>query len=407
MSDLARQALQKLFKRGERAALKDEPRAVTLPFTQASFPGYFKLASHRDKEATHAVLREAQRAGAISIYWDRLAGEEGQITRITLIDAKTLAKHLGVTQQAEWIERARQALQPWAHLPRVGEILACWEQLRTARGRKVEDYLELVDALKVLDHCSQERDTSVRILSAALFNSSKRLEQLEPWFDMLTDRELKGPRRPGEEVFAALGLVKHPPAVHVAGKAQLTLLDGRRLEVPAPFIALAPRSIERIDLDPAIHTILSVENLTIFHEIAEGRAGDLSGYLLLYTAGMPAPSFLRFYRQLLRTCGPRRLAHWGDIDPSGFRIAACLARAARELSHTLTLWQMRADEPPADRAWRELSATERTEIERLCELHGWMQEGAAVARVGLGFEQEALPLLLPPEVAPAPIRGEA
>jgi hypothetical protein len=393
---LARQALQKLLERGERAALKEESRAVTLPFTQASFPRYFKLASHRDKEAMHAALREAQRAGAISIDWDRLAGEEGQITRITLIDAQVLAKHLGVTSHAEWMARARKLLQPWAHLPRVGEILTAWEQLRTARGRGVEDSLELVDALKVLDHCSQERDTSVRILSAALFNSSKRLEQLEPWLDMLTDRELKGPRRPGEEVFAALGLVKHPPAVHVAGKAQLVLSDGRGLEVPAPFIALAPRSIAQINLDTHIHTILSVENLTIFHEIAEGRAGDLSGYLLLYTAGMPAPSFLRFYRQLLSTCGPRRLIHWGDIDPSGFRIAACLARAAYELNQTVTLWQMRADTAPLDRAWRELSTTERTEIQRLCELHGWAEEGAAAARVGLGFEQEALPVRLPP-----------
>lgn len=394
MSELANKALRKLFERGERASLKEASRAITLSFTQVSFPLYL-AASFSEKQESHGALRNAQRCGSIEIDWDPRAGENGQIVRIVLKDLSRLAEHLRIKTHAQLMSEARELLSPWAARARVQEILNTWSELRPVRGRHVEEASDLADALRVLDHCSETRDTSVRLLSAALFNSSKRLEQLEPWLDLLTSEQLQGPRRPAEEVFAGLGLVKHPPAVHLAGAAKLRLINDFRLDVPVPFIALAPRSVLEIEIDTSVHTVLSVENLTIFHEIAEGRAGSLTGYLLLYTAGMPAPSFIRLYAKLLASCGQRQIFHWGDIDPAGFRIAACLARVAERSGHNLKLWQMCANEYSRERAWRQLDEREQTEIRRLCELHGWTEEAQSVQMTSSSFEQESLPLILP------------
>jgi len=395
---LARQALERLLSRAERAANKPENRAITLPFTQASFPTYFTLPTHAAKQELHAALREAQRAGAIQIEWDLLAGEDGQIKRILLKDLKTLAQHLGIQTHESLLAHARMRLTDWNTLPRVQEILNVWASLRTVRGRSASETPDLVDALRVLDFCHDRsgEDIAVRTASAALFKNSKRLEQLEPWLDILTAESLQGPRLSAEELFANLGLVKHPPAVYLSGSAELELANGLRLQIPSPFVALAPKSIVRAALMPSVHTVLTVENLTVFHELAAGRAGHPEAHLILFTAGMPAPSFMIFYERLLQELGDRRLYHWGDIDPGGFRVAACLARAAARVGRRLSLWQMDSSRFQPDLAYRQLTHTDISEMRRICNNYGWIQEAAALEVSRHGFEQEALPALLPP-----------
>src|SRR5690606_27362208 len=168
-------------------------------------------------------------------------------------------------------------------------ILSSWGSLRTVRGRDASDVKELTDALRVLDFCRARagEDIAVRTVSAALFKNSKRLEELEQWLDVLTAEDLHGARRSAEEVFAGLELVKHPPAVYLRGRAELERADGLRLKVPVPFIALAPKSIMRVLPAQTVRSVLTVETLTVFHELAAGRAGPLESHLILFTAGMP------------------------------------------------------------------------------------------------------------------------
>jgi Uncharacterized protein conserved in bacteria C-term(DUF2220) len=371
---------------------------VQLSFTESSFKQYLSLTSRSAKDEVHAVLREAQRAGAIELDWDPLAGENGQIRKIKLCSVNALAHFLGVRTHASAMANAEELLAPWTDRPRVQEILTAWRALRGARGRDVESVRDFADALRVIDFCGarEGEDIAVRSASSALFKLSKRLEELDSVLDILTADSMSALRRTPEEVFAQLGLVKHPPAVYIAGNVRLALKDGMQVRVPAPFVGLAPHAIEQIELAPEVRTVLTVENLTVFHEFALGRAGALNHIVLVFTAGMPAPSFVAFYRILVRQASQRSLMHWGDIDPGGFRIAAVLARAAHaESRRRLTLWQMRADAFPADLSFRSLTESEVTEVQRICRAHGWTEEAAAAHRLALGFEQEALPVRLP------------
>ena len=395
---LAIEALKKLLARAERALNKGTARTITLPFTQASFEPYFALPTHAAKQELHASLREAQRAGAIQIEWDLLAGEDGQIKRILLKDLGTLARHLGIQTHDSVLADAQLRLTPWNALPRVQEIMARWKGWRTVRGQAASEVSSLVDALRVLDFCRARTgdDIAVRTASAALFKNSKRLEELEQWLDILTAEDLRALRRSAEEVFASLGLVKHPPAVYLTARANVELRDGVRLHLPSPFIALAPQSIVRVMPAQTVHAVLTVENLTVFHELAAGRAGAPEGHLIMFTAGMPAPSFMAFYERLLQELGDRDLYHWGDIDPGGFRVAACLARITTRMGRRLSLWQMDSSSFEPGLAYRELSRTDIREMRRICASYGWVQEAAALELSNLGFEQEALPAVLPP-----------
>lgn len=237
-----------------------------MPFTQASFAAYFEAPTHAAKEEVHAALRVAQRAGAILIEWDPRAGDEGQVERLVLKDVQRLADHLRIPSHASTMSRASAALEPWTTDARVAQILAQWAELRLIRGRPPIEVDDLVDALRVVDVCRsrQGEDLAVRTLSAGLFKDSKRLEALEPWLDLLTAPQLQDPRRSAEEVFAGLGLVKHPPAVYVAGNARVLLSDDAWLSVPAPFVALAPRAITGLELAPEIHTLLTEQTAAPF-----------------------------------------------------------------------------------------------------------------------------------------------
>lgn len=393
---VARSALEKLMRKAERAWAQQAEREHSLVFSEASFPEYFKLPLREDKSAVHAELRNAERSGAISIEWDRRAGEDGQITRMRLIDAAAIADHIGETPAWIHYERAEALLLPWLAIPNIQFVLERWRAGKPVRSMSPERASDFVDACKVIEACqaiSSSEDVPIRRLSANLFCDSKRIESIGSALDVLTTESMDLPWRDFEDVFSGLGLVKHPQPILIAGTGTLELDGGTRLSVPKPYIGLAPQSIRRITFAGGARKLLTVENLTTFHEIALGKAGQLSG-LVVYTAGMPSPALLRVYRLIVQELshdnGDR--FHWGDIDLGGFRIAACLAR---QHPSTLNLWSMDPLGCPEAASRKMLSSDEIREIFRLSAQYGWDTEAEHIAADSRAIEQEAIRLTIP------------
>ncbi len=400
-TELARRALEKLLDRAESAwarAGQDSPpgavRVVSLRLSKESFPEYLRLARHADKSQCNACLMLAERAGAITIEWDVRAGEHTQVERIVLRDADGLARHLEWVPRWDAIARAERIFAPFANQYRVlAQVIDCWKKGAMARGTRISDTTSWTDAIKVVDVCSAKTgdDIPIRRLSASLFGDSKRIEGLWPALDVLVHGELAGPPREAEDVFAELGLVKFPPTLLIAG--DLTLVyDSRAVQAVRPYVGFAPSAITAVQIESA-ELILTVENLTTFHELAAQRP---PGAIVVYTGGMPSPSWKRVYRILLAALPVRcALYHWGDIDTGGFRIAAHLAKCCGEAGLTLNLHSMVSSEVAADPvAQRVLSKADQGEIQRICSRWKWEEEAAALG--SLAIEQEGLAITWPP-----------
>lgn len=396
MHPLAREVLERLWRAGDGADMRASPRTPAVALTHKQFPGYAALPSHAEKERFHAELADAQRLGAIAITWERRAGPGGQIHRLTLVSLPILAEFLGVRPTTVKVADAEAALAPWRdQWSAATRILEAWRTGRAPRGVAVDAWPRVVEAFRVLDHCREQNyvDVSERRVSAQLFRDSKHIEALTTILDLLTAPAFdQSEARHAEATLAALGLLKHPSVFLVAGPVQVkTSLPGGAVErsaVLTPYSGFSPRHVVGAEGSPAY--LLSVENLTIFHELANGLAGPLRG-VLVYTGGYPSPSQLRGYVALLRGfSSDLQVWHWGDTDLGGFRIAGLLAEHA---DRPLRLWNMATyDEGGIGQA---LGKGEVSRITALCERWGWPAEQEAVARRAFRIEQELQALKLP------------
>lgn len=392
--EAANSILGKLLRRAENALAKDASRAISLRLSDKSVPEYWRLQRHKDKLECNAVLRAAEKQGGIKIEWDKRADENSQVERVLLLDENLLASYLGVVPRWLLIEQAsREFASNLDRYPLLEQVLENWRHGSQVRNSKPGDFEVWISAIRVIDYCRNKAgdDIPIRRLSASLFSNSKRLETLVPYIDSLIQNDLSASIREAEEVFSELGLVKFQPTLLLAG--DLAVLYGQQeTRVLRPYIGLAPKEIKAIKGEVSFSYLLTVENLTTFHELVSQRP---QGAIVFYTGGMPSPSWKRVYKLLLQELpSSTPVYHWGDIDGGGFRIANHLAMCCSEMDFDLRLHCMTASLLPADTAIaRDLLLTERTQIQNICERWSWGNEKDGLGTVAI--EQEALPIVWP------------
>ncbi|MBX9798104.1 MAG: DUF2220 domain-containing protein [Burkholderiaceae bacterium] len=397
MNTTARAALSKLLRMTENAWSKNSHHPVSLKFSEASFPAYFAQKTYAEKRDCNAYLRLAKEKGAIDIKWMDRSGENNQIDKIWVVDSGQLASFLEITPRWDHLAQAQIAFTPYyGDFPILHAILERWKAGETVRGKHSDQLHPWVQSLQIICQCRSAgyHDTSVRRASAALVGGSKQLESLSGYLDVLTQESLQVPPRDKEEIFSELGLVKHPPTLLISGDVKAINIKGQETSPLYPYIGLAPQSIQRFSISQDVTKLLTVENLTTFHELAlENNHGTT---IVLYTGGMPSPSWKRVYKMILESLPHNAtLFHWGDIDAGGFRIADHLANICSTCDKALQLHRMFLDEALDVSKHDSLSEQEIAQIERICTHWNWQTELNWVARHRRAIEQEFLPLAWP------------
>jgi hypothetical protein len=400
MSEVAQMALRRLLASAESAhARGGATRKVTLAMTASSFPAYLQLARAEDKQAANMQFLAAERAGAVEVEWDSRAGERAHAVRLVLRDENALAAHLRVQPRWEEVDHAREQLQHLAAAyPVLEEVLERWSKGQKVRGTTTIDAADWADAARVVSFCreSSGQDVPVRRASAHLFRNSKRIQDIWRLVEVLSTNELQPSQNDFEEVLAGVGLVRFPPTFLLACDGHVRGTSGS-VRVLGPYLGLPPAQVLELALSSEPQVLLTVENLTTFHELAVIRP---AGGVLLYTGGMPARSWTAAYVRVLRSVPAScRCMHWGDIDAGGFRIAAHLARTCAAVDRQLSLHSM---------VWRPIGesngrstfpSSDLRQIADICGRWGWEIEGRAIIGEAYPIEQEELPAVWPTESA--------
>lgn len=345
----AERTLHQLLDRGQRARVRGSDRLIRIVFENKHDHEYWQLGLV-DRDRLHATLKDAEAYGAVDLVWGRFGGDDRTLNHVALKDTDRLAAFLGTKTTDASVREAEEALSQWSVVPRVREILGAWQKLKKVRALGAEAARDFADALRVIAAVEREpEDQLARPLSAALFGDSKRIEALYVHLDILTSESLSDPARHWSEVLTSLGIRKEAQPLMVAGRGELTMRRGPAIPIGVPFVGIAAHALESYQGSPG--WLLTVENLTTFHQCAE-LLGESGIGLVIYTAGMPSPAWLHAYSTILSgTRNETPVYHWGDHDEGGFRIAAHIAKACRAANRQLQPWLMTpAAGTPATRA---------------------------------------------------------
>ena len=388
MNSIARDLLLKLLTAGNKVQAGVRVRAPALTASQMGM--YRELRNWHQKQECEETFLAARDRGHITLTRDKLNPNDGLIERIELLSVAGLAGFLGLDSYAAVLERARVALEPLriSHVV-LDEVLQRWASMARVRGLDPQDIKGWLDAARVLDTCAhrtaQDAQLPLREFSARLFRDSKRVEKLAVELDvMLCDSIESQPRTP-TQVWQELGLLPQEHPVLLAGRVQI---DRGRVSglLDAPYTGLPAASIRAVVSQ--VNKVLSIENLTTFH--SEARRRCETSTLLIYTAGMPSPAWCSMYQRLLQSLPVvTEVNHWGDVDEGGFRIAAHIAKVARESGHSLKPHHMSPDDVPEPMRV-PASATSLSRMQRFASAAGWLELAAAVVAAGFTAEQESI-----------------
>lgn len=386
MDPLARKALSSLLRLADRHNAGVASRSPAL--TAIHLKDYHELRSLQSKEAFEALLKHAQDSGAVRLTWPAHQ-PDGYIQRVDLTDVDALAHLLGQDSLRSRLVIAQQVLRGKVDaFPVLQDVLDQWAVLKRVRNTTPEDVNDWLGACVAVEQsraavAAGQIETAVRDASARIFRDSKRIDALIAPIDVLLCGSVEDSARSEAEVLQELGLFKEEQPARLAGKVVVRRERGAFV-LDRPYCALAPSTVLGVSGAPSL--VLSIENQTTFHVQARRRCD--AEELLLYTAGMPSPAWRQMYVRMLSDLPEGvQVAHWGDFDEGGFRIAAFLARAAAEAGKVVHPWNMHPDEIPQS---LRRPATERT-IDRMAgfaEQAHWQEIAVAIRDARFVAEQE-------------------
>ena len=327
-----RRATHNALRSGEYAA-----RAIKVDISDVPIPAYFSQTDPGPRILANEQFTALEKAGMIHLAW--LPGETGHILQTIKLDAEQATRlypvlnRTALTAQRVRLEALLLAdkfrfVDDW-RARAIRQILANLRAGKSPMPFSLTDSELDSDLLTVLEAIpALQAETPFRVFSVRIFNDSKRLEVIKGQLVSLArigNPEWK--RLPAEEVLRELNLVPNPNYLHLSGNWQLGLESGEILSVGGFFPALGFPAAQTVNLrSVAAHAkaILSIENLTTFHEFIRAQDGS---YAVICTYGNPAPAV----RRLLRLVPDETpILHWSDLDYGGFNILSQLRRLVSE-----------------------------------------------------------------------------
>lgn len=250
--------------------------------------------------------------------------QQGYFTRITLRESAlaNIYRFLQRVPKAELWERQKDLLGTYATQPETIVGKFCIAMLERIAQRKdieyglAKDMTLLRDVLLALANIEKLTDeTYIRNFSEMVFHDSKRLQNiLTPVTRILLDySDCVGQE---ETVLAQYNLISNPGYVYIKGDWQI-YCRGQCVSTRMfrGGIAVSSDSLDEIErIAVPCGTVISVENLTTYHDTKESQGA------IIYLGGFLNTVRANLLKKLYTFEPEASYFHKGDLDPYGFLI---------------------------------------------------------------------------------------
>lgn len=273
------------------------------------------------------IVSEHEESGLINVV--RYKGSAG-IKSISLKDydkAVKLLNHTPLAMQIQYSLEYFESSFDEKSQPYVLKLKALaeekWKRKNSFLGCYVDDTEKLIEVVKaaivVLNKEDNGSNIDYRHFSATYLSHSKRLYDIK---GKVSDA-IKLLRAEGvdslsaEELLTSYGIVQLNHPIYLSGELFLKSQDK---ELNAGFdggVGVWASYVEKVESSSVIKTVTTIENQATFEKYVQSKAVD---EVVLFTSGIPSPSFKRLYKMIVEACQPDTIQHWGDIDLGGFTI---------------------------------------------------------------------------------------
>jgi DNA topoisomerase VI subunit A len=177
-----------------------------------------------------------------------------------------------------------------------------------------------------------------------MFQDSKHLERFVLKRLLALVKQASGEQRDTDEEWLDLiGLARNPQYVYIKGHLKFRMEGGAWISLAKlkGGVGLSWHTVDQMtDLSTKAHRVITVENLTSYHQWLEQRALFDTEELVIYTGGFPHRILQHFLKSLSgvieREGMTLQMLHWGNIDLGGIRIFQYLK--SRLLPQLEPLW---------------------------------------------------------------------
>lgn len=353
---VAHEALNKLMNQANRG------KSSTVAFTDSRLPEYGKIRNAEERTTAHAILTNAERAGAISIEWERFF-EGHKVERIRLVDHDALASFLGQSTLADRVDAASAVIRPAIDKDYTPDwmrdvcesVFDRWMDGKKPYGLEPEDATDLHDICILANYLDHDpfNTLDMRTVSVRLFGKTKRIEGILSSLVQIYREHLGMDGASPDEVMAEVSLSKYPWPILVSGPVRFFTRDEETLNASVyPFIGFPPDASNAFEIGSDARFLLTIENLSSFNTYTRSPRCRIAGGIILYTNGFPSHNMMDKYEGLAVAVMSRGLPvyHWGDTDVGGLRILAKLQERVRDhgvivLPHMMSSFPSDVGEP--------------------------------------------------------------
>lgn len=223
-----------------------------------------------------------------------------------------------------------------------------------------------------------------RHFSIKAFNDSKKLGSYKGLIaNLLKSQFLELEGFDIDEVFRFFGITPIEQPILISGSLIFTqhgsILDANF----PPAIGLFLSKELEVSTQASITGVTTIENQASFMRYVKEEKQPRE--IVLYTAGIPTPSFIALFQKISNALGPQvSYLHWGDIDLGGFKIWNILNKS---IEREIKPYRMSPDDYLSSLHLKDLSKSEKTQLEILSNpsIEKLIQR---IISIGKKYEQE-------------------